>query len=267
MAAVEPIVVVLMFDRSERGLRVVARLLIAMLQERLEVRSGVLPQRVRQEAARLHPRHVGRVVEGRLRQLHHLGALAGERDEPVQHRVPARCVAKARVGGDESGDQRLPPMGLDQPALGRVDVGITFVVERGDEFFDRRQRRGNGQLRFATRFGDAWLGLRSVGQLVLSGRADVDEHGFLARPERPVVGPRLRQTQATVRASDGVGVVIVLPIVLPVAHLADVVFATIHQRQAAAARAPLNHSRALGRPQPRPQHRGTSLQRRWQNSL
>ncbi len=80
MAAVEPIVVVLMFDRSERGLRVVARLLIAMLQERLEVRNGVLPQRVRQEAARLHPRHVRRVVEGRLRQLHHLGALAGERD-------------------------------------------------------------------------------------------------------------------------------------------------------------------------------------------
>ena len=256
MAAVEPIVVVLMFDRSERGLRVVARLLIAMLQERLEVRNGVLPQRVRQEAARLHPRHVRRVVEGRLRQFHHLGALAGERDQPVQHRVPARCVAKARVGGDEPGDHRLLPISLDQPALGRVDVGIAFVVERGNECIDRWQRRGNGQLRFATRFGDAWLGLPSVGQLNLSGRADVDEHGFLARPERPVVGPRLRQTQAAVRASDGVGVVIVLPIVLPVAHLADVVFATIHQRQAAAARAPepLNHSRVLGRPRPRPQH-------------
>ncbi len=263
MAAVEPIVVVLMFDRSERGLRVVASLLIAMLQERLEVRNGVLPQRVRQEAARLHPRHVRRVVERRLRQFHHLGAMAGERDQPVQHRVPGRCVAKARVGGHQSGDQRLPSMGLDQPALGRVDVGIAFVVERADKVIDRRQRRSNGQLRFATGFSGAWLGLRSVGQLVLAGRADVDEHGFLTRSERPVVGPRLRQAQAAVRASDGVGVVIVLPVVLPVAHLADVVCATIYQRQAAAARAPepLNHSRVLRRPRPRPQHRAMSPQR------
>ncbi len=47
-------------------------------------------------------------------------------------------------------------------------------------------------------------------------------------PECTVVGPRLRQTQTAVRASDSVGVVIVLPVILPVAHLADVVLATIY---------------------------------------
>ncbi len=119
-------------------------------------------KRIRQETARLHPRHVGRVVEGRFRQLHHVGALAGKRDESVQHRVPGRCVAKTRVGSDESGDQRLPPMVIEQLALGLVDVSITFVVERSNEFIDVGNAAATG--RFVLRVGMAARGSHAFGR-------------------------------------------------------------------------------------------------------
>ena len=59
------LVVVLVLDRIDGGCRVVPRLPVAVRQDRLQVRDGVPPERVRQYAARLHPGHVRTLEEAR----------------------------------------------------------------------------------------------------------------------------------------------------------------------------------------------------------
>jgi hypothetical protein len=114
MLAVKPVVVILVLDGVNGCSRVVPRLLVAVLQERLEVRNGVSLERVCQDGARLHPGHITRVVEGGLRQLHDLGIFTRESHEPEQDRVPPRGIPNSRVGCDETGNQPFQPVFLEQ---------------------------------------------------------------------------------------------------------------------------------------------------------
>lgn len=62
---------------------------------------------------------------------------------------------------------------------------------------------------------------------------------LLARAERTKVGPGLRQGHAVRTASSRVGVLVVLPVVLPKAHVADPVEAPLGEGAESAARAPI----------------------------
>ena len=113
MIAVEPVVVVLMLDGIDGGCCVVPRLLVAVFQERFEVRYGVSPERVRKDAARLHPWHVRRIAEGVLCQRHDLRVITSEPNVPEQDRVPPCCVPDAGIGRDEAGEQCFQPVFLE----------------------------------------------------------------------------------------------------------------------------------------------------------
>src|SRR5687768_16804607 len=79
--------------------------------------------------------------------------------------------------------------------------------------------------------------------LFCARRPDIREEPPLARAELPVIQSGLAKAERSVRPSpDGVRVRLVLAVVLPVAHLADVVSAAIIQRLKAAARAGIAHT-------------------------
>ncbi len=137
-------------------------------------------------------------------------------------------------------------MGLDQPALGRVDVSIAFVVETRRRVHRPLRRRATGS--FALRPGLAARRsacVRSGNSSLRGGRTLTSMDSSHARTPGSWPAPasdsgdrsgprRRRRCDRPARR-------------LPIAHFADVGFATIYQRQATAARAAetLNHSRIL----------------------
>src|ERR1700693_945517 len=83
--------------------------------------------------------------------------------------------------------------------------------------------------------GPAWL----PRQLLRARWAHFADHAFLARSEPHVVGPRLAQTQRPVRAAAAlVRFSVILPVVLPIADLADLESRSLCERLAPATRAP-----------------------------
>ena len=143
MTAVEPIVVVLMFDRSERGLRVVARLLIAMLQERLEVRNGVLPQRVRQDAALTNTfTNEGeidlkrdrdlQVVDGQLVQMRVSHKNASDRHVEVKSRIDA-----ASKSGKPASDAHKEDLARAETDVTKTEQGIAAKEKEKEEIRKR----------------------------------------------------------------------------------------------------------------------------------